>query len=596
MVIEEAQATISHQAETEASTQTPRPQEAVSYNVELVDHTNLLPFRKVVIVFLGLSSCILVSTLDSTVVSTALPTITAFFHAGTISSWVPSATLLTSTAFQPIYGRLSDIFGRKATLTAAICLFMLGNLCAGFARNINQLIAFAAISGAGGGGIITVAQVVMSDVVSLRDRGKYQGIIGGFVALRYAIGPLIGGALAEKVTWRWCFWITLPLSAVSAGIILFVLPLKPVRGDLKDKLLSIDYMGTILTLGGCVLILLPLIWGGVTFPWVSGTVLGTLLGGIALVAIFCLWEWKGAKIPIVPMRIFRHATVCGVCITIFINGFIFWTSLFYLPQFFQTVVGYSPIRSGIFILPILIGQTVTSFLVGVLISKTGRYRAIVYSGFGLWAIGCGCLSTLNVKSSKAVQVVFMLLSGIGAGQTLQTTTVAVQASVARKDMSVVTAVRNFLRYVGGALSLAVASSIINNGLISRARSIGLPQSLLQEITADPTLLSKTQFNVTIKVRQQLLEGYNHGFRTLFILNASLAAFATTIAFVMIKHKELIRADDAQKMAESRKQEEIEMRAFTVQKSEGDSKEVATPRNDRPEITTRRIPPGEELEA
>ncbi|KIJ39865.1 hypothetical protein M422DRAFT_174487 [Sphaerobolus stellatus SS14] len=529
--------------------------------LELTDQTNLLPFRRVLVVFLGLASCIVVSALDSTIVATALPTISAFFNAGSISSWVPSATLLTSTAFQPLYGRFSDIFGRKATLTVAMSLYMIGSLAAGFSRSIIELIIFRGVAGAGSGGIVTIGQVIMSDVVSLRDRGKYQGIIGGFVAFGYAVGPLIGGALAEKVTWRWCFWVTIPVSAFATCVVIFVLPLKPVTGDMKRKLLAIDYLGAILTLGGCALILLPLIWGGVTFPWVSAKVLGTLISGIVVLVIFCLWEWKGARLPIVPMYIFRHSTVCGVYITMFINGFIFYTTMFYIPQFFQVALGYSPIRSGIFTLPVLVSQTVASFCAGQLVSMTGRYRTIVYFGFAVWAIGCGCLSTLDQSKPKVDQVIFMLLSGIGAGQTLQTTTVAAQASVARKDMSVVTAVRNFVRFVGGALSLAVGSSIINNALISRAHSIGLSEDLLHQVTNDPTLIARQGFNLTAEIRHELLEGYTRGFREMFLLNASLAAFAAVVAFIMIKHKELTRSDDAQRKADARKREKAEMKSM-----------------------------------
>ena len=171
-------------------------------HLELTDQTNLLPFRKVITIFLGLALCVLISALDSVIVATALPTISSHFHAGATSAWVPSAYLLTSTSFQPISGRFSDIFGRKAALCAAMGIFILGSLAAGFSRTILELVIFRGVAGAGGGGIITMMQVIVSDIISLRDRGKYQGIIGGIVAVGYAVGPLIGGALAQKVSWR----------------------------------------------------------------------------------------------------------------------------------------------------------------------------------------------------------------------------------------------------------------------------------------------------------------------------------------------------------------------------------------------------------
>ncbi|EPT02404.1 hypothetical protein FOMPIDRAFT_1029277 [Fomitopsis schrenkii] len=533
--------------------------------ISLTDQTNLLPFGKIVAVFCGLSLCILVSTLDSTIVATALPTISNAFNAGAVVSWVPSGYLLTSTAFQPLYGRFSDIFGRKASLCLAMGLFMLGSILAGFSRTIVQLIVFRGLAGAGGGAIVSVGQIVISDVVSLRDRadalgglrrGKYQGIIGVVVAFGFAIGPLIGGALAQKVSWRWCFWVTPPISFVAMCSVLLVLPLKSVEGNLRRKLMVVDYLGAALTLAGCTLLLLPLIWGGVTFPWTSPVILAPLLSSFLVVVLFCFWEWKGARLPIIPMYIFRHVTVTGVYITMFANGMIFYSALFYLPQFFQVALGYSPIRSGVFLFPVLVSQTTASFIAvstDLLSSRTGRYRTIIHTGFSVWAIGCGCLSTVTSSTPKGLLVFFMLLSGLGAGQTLQTTTVAAQASVSRKDMSVVTAVRNFVRLLGGTLSLALGATIINNSLRSSMTGLQLSASAIKAIIDDPTVLGSrlsassssklAGLGITDAMAVTILDGYTHGFRTLFIMNACLAAMATLASVFMIKHKELTRGDE-----------------------------------------------------
>ncbi|RDB20605.1 Efflux pump FUS6 [Hypsizygus marmoreus] len=511
----------------------------------LTDQTNLLPFKQVVAVFMGLALCIVVSTLDSVIVATALPTISAAFNAGSVVSWVPSAYLLTSTSFQPLYGRFSDIFGRKAALCLGMTVFMVGNLAAGFSKTIVQLIVFRGFAGAGGGGIISMSQIVISDVVSLRERGKYQGIIGGAVALGYAVGPVIGGALSEKVSWRWCFWIDIPVSFAAMGVVVFVLPLKPVHGSIRRKLLVVDYLGAGLTLLGCTLVILPLIWGGVTFPWRSPTILAPLFSGFLVMVLFCLWEWKGARLPIVPMYIFKHMTVTGVYITMFMNGFVFFSSLYYLPQFFQVVLGYTPIRAGIFLIPLLISQMVGSWVSGVIVSRTGRYRTIIHLGFATWAVACGCLSTVTPKSSKAVLVVYMILAGIGAGQTFQTTTVAAQASVSRRDMSVVTAFRNFIRLLGGTLALAISSTIINNSLSASMKHLGLPPSVISSLVDDPSgLTSPAEIGLSLPTASYILDhGYTKGFRSVFILNASLAAVATLASITMIKHKELTRGDE-----------------------------------------------------
>ncbi|KAI0333306.1 MFS general substrate transporter [Cubamyces sp. BRFM 1775] len=520
--------------------------------VSLTDQTNLLPRRKVIAVFFGLSLCILVSCLDSTIVATALPTISAAFNAGSVVSWVPSAYFLTSTAFQPLYGRFSDIFGRKAALCIAMGIFMIGSLAAGFSRSIIQLIVLRGLAGAGGGGIVSMAQIIISDVVSLRDRGKYQGIIGVVVAFGFAVGPLLGGALAEKAGWRWCFWVTLPVSACAVVVVLLILPLKQVEGNIAKKLAVVDYVGTALTLISCTLLILPLIWGGVTFPWTSPVVLAPLCAGALVVALFCLWEWKGARLPIVPMYIFKKVTVTGVYIAMLINGFVFYSSLFYLPQYFQVGLGYSAIRSGIFLLPVLVSQTLASFISGQIITWTGRYRATIYVGFGIWTVACGCLSTVTPATPKGLLVFFMLLAGTGAGGTLQTTTVAAQASVSRRDMSVVTAVRNFIRLLGGTLSLAIGATIINNSLRHYMSSLGLPSSTISTIVDDPTILgahtsatdsSLSSLGISAAVAERILGAYVKGFRSVFILNASLNAVATLAAIILIQHTELTRGDE-----------------------------------------------------
>ncbi|THH09774.1 hypothetical protein EW145_g1785 [Phellinidium pouzarii] len=494
-----------------------------SRDLKLTDQTNLLPFRKVVSVFSGLSVCIVVSTLDMTLVATALPSISSYFHAGSVALFIPSTYLLTSTAFQPLYGRFSDIFGRKAALCLAMFVFMLGNLAAGFSKKVSEVIILRGIAGAGGGGIVSMAQIVMSDVVTLRDRGKYQGIIGVVVALGYGIGPLIGGVLSEKVSWR-------------AYRLMYV----PVYSQ-----------------------------GGITFPWSSAIVLGTLISGCVIVALFCIWEWKGAKLPIVPMYIFKHITVTGVYITMFVNGFVFNSSLYYLPQFFQVALGYSPIRSGVFLLPVLVSQTVASFISGVLVSRTGRYRSIIYLGFGVWTIGCGLLSTINASTREALPVVYMLIAGVGAGQTLQTTTVAAQASVSRRDMSVVTAVRNFARLLGGTLSLAIGSTIINNSLRSKMTSLGLTATTISSIIDDPTSLhpalavnSTTNSSITPKIATNVLSGYTQGFRAVFILNAVLTAFSVVVAAGMIRHKELIRKDEPEMRRRAREAYSKEVQKYS----------------------------------
>jgi len=244
----------------------------------------------------------------------------------------------------------------------------------------------------------------------------------------------------------------------------------------------------------------------------------------------------------VPMYIFKHTTVTGVYIIMFINGIIFYSSLYYLPQFFQIALGYSPTRSGVFLLPSLIMQTLASWICGQIVTRTGHYRMIIHAGFATWALGTGLLSTITTHSPKSVLVVYMLISGLGSGQTMQTTTIAAQASVPRRDMSVVTTLRNFLRQLGGTLALAVGSTIINNSLRNTMIELSLPPSSIEAIIAAPTLLGSSErvseLGLSAETVQHILSGYNRGIRTVFLLNAGLAAFATVVSILMVKEENL----------------------------------------------------------
>ncbi|KAJ7479526.1 major facilitator superfamily domain-containing protein [Mycena latifolia] len=445
-----------------------------------MDQTNRLPFKKLLPIFLGLALCAALASLDSVIVATALPTISSAFNAGSVVSWVPSAYLLTSTCFQPLYGRFSDIFGRKSALALAMSLFMLGNLISGFSKTITQLIVFRGIAGAGGGGVQSMMQIVVSDIVTLRERGKYVGTIGGVIGVGYAIGPPLGGALSQHVGWQWCVWITIPISFVATCVVVLVLPLKPVQGNIRSKLLSVDYLGALLTLAGCALFILPLIWGGVTFPWKSSVILAPLVSSMAA-------------------------------------GFVFFSTLNYLPQFFQVALGYDSLHAGVFLVPFLVTQNIASWLAGMLVSRTGHYRhgltlrsrRLSTWAFAVWSIACGCISTIRPGSPKAVLVVYMILAGLGSGQ----------ASVSKRDMSVVTAMRN-LRATMASLHFSAAdiTQIIDEPALLHSPSIGLSQATAADV---------------------LYHGYTKGFSALFIMNACMAVCATL-------HKELGHGEEEER--------------------------------------------------
>ena len=324
-------------------------------------------------------------------------------------------------------------------------------------------------------------------MVTLKERGKYQGIMGCVVALANSLGPIIGGLFTERASWRWCFYLNLPLSAISMVVIIFLLPLRRVKGGIWQKLKILDWYGSILTIAWAVLVLLGLSWAGNEHPWASAAVLAPLIIGLALLGLFLLVEWKLVKLPLVPLQIFRSSTVSASMAATFFSGMIFYATLYYLPTYFQIVRGASPIRSGVLLLPLVTVQTVSSFSSGLLVSKTGDYWWNLVVGFTFWSIGVGLLSMIDENTSLAKLVGYQIIDGIGAGQTFQTSLVAIQASVERKEMATATGFRNFLRMLGGTLALTICSTIVNNIVRSRLGSTaGLTAEQAQAVLSDPT--------------------------------------------------------------------------------------------------------------
>ncbi|SPO28316.1 related to tetracycline efflux protein (otrb) [Ustilago trichophora] len=535
-----------HHHNDDGTTAAPTPESATEHKVNLQDQTNFLPKKQVILVFSGLSAALLVALLDQSIISTALGTITASFHAGNESSWLSTSYLLTSTAASPLYGRFSDIFGRKACIIFALTGFLIGSALCAAAQSITQLIVFRAIAGAFGGGIVSLVMVVVGDVVSLRERGTYQGLLGVVVAISNAGGPLIGGALSS-VGWRWCFIIAVPIGLVALISVIILLPLKKVEGSVKSKLAKIDYLGTALVLAGTVLLLLGLNWGGQQYAWSSPHVLVTLILGAIIFVVFTIVEARVAALPLVPMRLFKIGTVCSVLVQTVCSGGIFYLLLFFVPQFTQVVKGYSGVKAGVTLIPLMALQATTSTVAGIIVSKTGKYKAIIVVGFGIFSIGVGLLSLLNQSSSIGQVIGFLLLSGFGAGGTLQTTLVAAQNAVDRRDLAVVTSTRNFMRLFGGTLSLAISYTILNNTVRSQVKS--LPADVIRQVVRNPKLITDGRFDEATS--QLLLHAYVQAFRNVFRFGLGLTLLAFVVTVLFTKEFSLDRNDDQKRKEEGK---------------------------------------------
>ncbi|KAI0866529.1 major facilitator superfamily domain-containing protein [Xylaria cubensis] len=552
---------IAAEIEPVALDNTPKSAQVHQFN----EQTNYVPRRTIITIFLACASVDLVALIDQTTLAASLYIVTDALGGGNQTSWVANGFFITSTVGQLLYGRLSDIWSRKVILLIGLAIFFIGSLASSLANTVTQLIVFRAFTGIGGGGLMTVAQLIVSDVVPLRERGKYQGILGAVVAIANGIGPVIGGALSStsRDGWRNIFRLSLPLTVLTTLCVVFFMPLKKVEGDWKLKLKAVDFIGIGLTLAGTTIFLLGLTWGGVDYPWNSAHVIATLIVGFALSVAFVLWQWKGAKYPLIPLHVFKSRIVNGACLTMAINGWNFVVQVYYIPTFYQLAYGYSATRAGALLLPITLLQTASSTLSGLIVHWVGRYRECVLFGWLVWAVGLGLMSTLDENSGLGKQVGYSLLIGVGVGNTLQPALIAVQAGVERRDMAVVTSFRNFVRNLGATLGLAICGTLLNNIVASTLSTLSLSDDAAKSLLSSPqSYLSSLPADEAENVRSVLVPAYRHAFRVIFLLGAGLAAFAFVIAFILMPQVELTRPDD-EKLKEEGKKQDLERKKKEV---------------------------------
>jgi len=429
---------------------------------------------KKALIMLALGMATFLAAVDVTIITTALPTISEYFHSSSGYIWVGSAYLLANSASTPLWGKISDVFGRKPILLIANAVFFIGSLIAALSNSIGMLIAARAIQGCGGGGLVTLVNICISDLFSLRSRGAYFGIIGGVWALASAIGPIIGGAFTEKVSWRWCFYINLPLDGIAFAIILFFLELKTPKTPFFEGIKSIDWTGSLLVVGATLMFLFGLEYGGVTYPWGSATVVCLLVFGIVTFGIFFLNEWKFAKYPVIPLRIFKYRSNCASLGCCAIHGAVFIASSYYLPLYFQASLGATPILSGVYLLPSALSLSFFSLFTGIFIRKTGRYLEPIYFGFTMMTLGYGLFTNLYRDSSWAKIILYQVVAGFGIGPLFQSPLIALQTHVQPRDIATATATFGFVRQLSTSISVVIGQVVYQNQMANK-------QSMLQQL-------------------------------------------------------------------------------------------------------------------
>ncbi|MFT8244165.1 MDR family MFS transporter [Roseomonas sp. BN140053] len=436
-----------------------------------------LPPRQLRTVFAGLMLAMVLAALDQNIVNTALPRIVADLGGMAHISWVVTAFLLTSTSTTPLYGKLSDMYGRRPLFTVAIVVFLLGSALCGVAQTMGQLIAFRAIQGLGAGGLLTLAQTAVGDVVSPRDRGKYQGLFTGVFALSSVAGPLIGGVLTSALSWRWVFYVNLPVGALALALIWAGLRQAPMTQSRR-----IDYLGAVLLTGGTTALMLLLSWGGTTYAWAS-VVIGGLGAAVAvLFALFLFWE-RVAPEPLIGLHLFRNRIYSSGVVTSGMMAYAMMGTTVFLPLYFQLVLGMSPARAGMMMLPQVAGMLFSSVVGGRLVSSTGRYKAILLAGLGLEAAALVALAVLARWHPDVVVIeIAMLALGLGMGVGMPNVTTAVQNATNPRELGVATSSMAFIRSLGGALGVTISGALMAAWLnsILAAQNVGVNVPALLE--------------------------------------------------------------------------------------------------------------------
>jgi EmrB/QacA subfamily drug resistance transporter len=470
----------------------------------------------------------LLAALDQTIVSTALPTIVGDLHGGSHLAWVVTAYLLTSTVSTPLWGKLGDQYGRKMFFQASIVIFVVGSALSGFSHTMTELIAFRAVQGLGGGGLMVGAQTIIGDVVSPRERGRYMGLFGAMFAVATVIGPLMGGLCVTYLTWRWVFYINLPLGILALFVTGAVLP-----GSLRGVKHAIDYAGTLTLSGGATLLIVFASLGGISWPWGSTQSIGLAVGGVALILLFLVAE-RRAKEPLIPLRLFGERVFSSASAIGFVMGFAMFGALTFLPLFLQNVKGVSPTESGLRILPLMGGMLAASVISGRLVTRYGRYKVFPVVGTALMTTGAFLMHLIGQHTGAWVMAGYMCVFGIGLGLIMQVLVVAVQNAVSYEDLGVATSSATFFRGMGGCFGTAVFGAIYANVLAHKlAPTIAaLPKGAHVNLqTQDPGALNSLH-HLDPALWQKVISALSGTTETVFLYAVPIAFVAFVLSWLL----------------------------------------------------------------
>ncbi len=511
-----------------------------------VSYTNRT-HAEIMVVITALMLAMLLAALDQTIVATALPKIASDLHGLNKLSWVATAYLLTSAISTPLYGKIGDLYGRKKIFQISILIFLAGSALCGLSQNMNDLVLFRAIQGIGAGGLISLVLAIIGDVVPPRQRGRYQGYFGAVFGLSSIAGPLLGGFLADAHTifgvsgWRWIFYINLPIGVIALSVIASRLHLPRRYHEHK-----IDYRGAALLSISAGALILVSVWAGITYAWSSWQIISLLIGSVVLGIAFVLNEHK-AKEPVIPLKLFRSSIFSVSVILSLLAGIALFAAILYIPEYQQIVRGYSPMKSGLLIFPIVIGMFSASITSGRLITRYGRYRPFPILGSLFMLAGLWLWSGLSLNTSELTLSVWMLILGLGIGMFFQVPILAVQNSVPFKQMGAGTSTVTFARSIGSSFGGAVFGTILISRLNSHLHSL-LPQfkgSISASSISSGT--GSLRASIPAPVMHKILQAFDLAFHDMFIYALPIAALTLIFALLL---KEVPLRDSAESHSHS----------------------------------------------
>jgi EmrB/QacA subfamily drug resistance transporter len=475
-------------------------------------------------VFAALMLGMFLAALDQTIVSTALPTIVGDLGGLNHLSWVVTSYLLASTISTPLYGKLGDMVGRKPVFLAAILIFLAGSMLAGLSQSMTELIGFRALQGIGAGGLMVGAQAIIADIVSPRERGRYMGLIGSVFAVASVAGPLLGGFFVDNLSWRWVFYVNMPVGALAVVIVVTRLHLHTPHTRHR-----IDYLGAGLLSGGVAALIMLTTWGGSEYAWGSSTIVGLGVAGVALLVAF-VWRESRAAEPILPLRLFRSSVFSVSSAMGFAIGMAMFGAIIFIPLFLQLVYGASPTSSGLRMLPLMAGLLTASIASGQAISRIGRYKVFPITGTAILVVGMYLLSLLRVGTAPWLASVYMLVVGIGIGLVMQVLVLVVQNDVRPQDIGVATSTATFFRSVGGAFGVAIFGTIFATRLAGQLAQ--LPPSVTARLGSGVHLNPEQARHLPPAVHDDFLQAFAHALHGVFLWGMAMAVVPFLLSWLL----------------------------------------------------------------